>query len=144
MNFSPYTGVSPEFEYEGDINGSYGFIWGDGETDFIEINCEIPVSKEENDLIKPQNFQLYQNTPNPFNPETTIMFSIIENTTADLIIYNLKGQIVKSFIEYGKGEHSVVWNGDDDFSNNVSSGIYFYQLNVNGYPKATKKCLLLK
>ena len=63
---------------------------------------------------------------------------------ADLIIYNLKGQIVKSFLEYGKGEHSIVWNGDDDYGNNVNSGIYFYQLSVNGHPKASKKCLLLK
>lgn len=96
-----------------------------------------------------------KNYPNPFNPSTEIRFNIsdfgqIEN--AEISIYNLKGQKVKSFdchpelVEgYGTSHsYSVVWNGDDDFSNPVSSGIYFYKLNVNGKTKATNKCLLLK
>jgi flagellar hook assembly protein FlgD len=42
------------------------------------------------------------------------------------------------------GEHSAVWNGDDDSGKSVCSGIYFYKLNVNDKTEAVKKCLLLK
>jgi hypothetical protein len=84
--------------------------------------------------------------PNPFNPSTIIEFSIQNDSKITLTIYNIKGQKVKSIInnELNKGKYSVVWNGDDDNNNPVSSGLYFYKLNVDGKTEAVKKCLLLK
>ncbi len=89
---------------------------------------------------------LHRNYPNPFNPSTTISFSIPEQSKIQIMIYNIKGQKVKSVTNesFEKGNHSVVWNGVDDSGRNVSSGVYFYNLNVNGKSKAIKKCLLLK
>ena len=86
------------------------------------------------------------NYPNPFNPSTTISFSIPDESDIELMIYNIKGQKIKTLAneQYSKGEHSIVWNGDDDSGNLVRSGIYFYKLNVNGKTEAVKKCLLLK
>jgi len=82
--------------------------------------------------------------PNPFNPSTTIEFNIEQNAKAEIEIFNIKGQKIKSFNIYSSTEHSVVWNGDDENSKPVTSGIYYYKLNVNGNTAAVKKCLLLK
>jgi hypothetical protein len=46
--------------------------------------------------------------------------------------------------ELEKGNHSIIWNGVDEFNNPVSSGIYYYKLDINGKTEAVKKCLLLK
>jgi len=86
------------------------------------------------------------NYPNPFNPTTTIQFSILLESHVDLSIYNVKGQKIKTVIQNDitKGSHSIIWNGNDDNGKTVSSGIYYYKLNVNGKTEAVKKCLLLK
>jgi hypothetical protein len=91
--------------------------------------------------------------PNPFNPSTTISFELSTEPTenTELIIYNLKGQKIKDltqnlchpeFIE-GRGEMSVVWNGNDDNNQPVSTGIYFCKLKA-GKEILTKKLMLLK
>ena len=86
------------------------------------------------------------NFPNPFNPSTTISFSIHEESNVELTIFNIKGQKTKTLAnnEFTKGNHSIIWNGDDELSEPVSSGVYLYKLNVNGNTEAVKKCLLLK
>ena len=87
------------------------------------------------------------NYPNPFNPETTISFSVTQNSDfVSLEIYNIKGQKVKKLeitnVELGINE--VIWNGTDENNKPVSSGVYMYQLKVDGKAIANKKCLLLK
>ena len=66
--------------------------------------------------------------PNPFNPETNIDFYVEKDDVASLVIYNLKGQVVKKFSSFGHGQHKVVWNGKNDDNRLVSSGIYLYRL----------------
>ncbi len=86
------------------------------------------------------------NYPNPFNPSTTIEFSIQNQSKVKLSIFNIKGQKINTLTdgEYPKGFHSIIWYGDGENGNRVGSGIYFYQLNVNGKTEVVKKCLLLK
>ena len=99
------------------------------------------------ETIQPCPIFLKQNFPNPFNPETTISFSLAKDAkNAKIEIYNIKGQKVKTLVNdhLQIGNHSIIWNGDDESGKPVGSGIYFYKLNVNGKPKAVKKCLLLK
>jgi len=86
------------------------------------------------------------NYPNPFNPSTTIRFSIWNNSKIDLSIYNIKGQKIKTLTrnEYNKGIHSVIWHGDNESGQEVNSGIYFYKLNINSKTEMIKKCLLIK
>lgn len=105
----------------------------------------VILSQEENEII-PKHIILHQNYPNPFNPETTISFSIPDESRIDLIVYNIKGQQVKILVnnDLGRGNHSVVWNGINESGKSVSSGVYFYKLNVNGKTEAIKKCLMLK
>ena len=87
------------------------------------------------------------NYPNPFNPETTIQFTT-ENTEKkiELVIYNLKGQKVKTLINkvLPAGNHSVVWAGKNTNNKTVASGIYFYNLKVGSKLIDSHKCLLLK
>jgi len=104
-----------------------------------------PVSIHEGEIPAVDGIEL-NNFPNPFNPSTTIEFSIQKESEAELSIYNIKGQIIKSLTHdnYTKGSHSIIWNGNNEAGDPISSGIYFYKLNVNGKAKAVKKCLLLK
>ena len=133
-------------------SGDKGFIFDDEHLVYCQWpNLTVtktlyqPVSISEDALVKNNKFVL-SNHPNPFNPSTTIDFAISNTSFVELIIYNIKGQKIKTLSknEYTKGNHSIVWNGVDDSGKEVSSGIYYYKLNVNGKTNAVQKCLLLK
>ena len=89
---------------------------------------------------------LCNNYPNPFNPSTTIGFSIPNESKIKISVYNIKGQRVKNLIneKCNRGNHKVIWDGKDSNNKSVVSGVYFYKLDVNGKTEAIKKCLLLK
>jgi hypothetical protein len=90
--------------------------------------------------------ELLGNYPNPFNPETTIRFSISENSNVDLSVFNVKGQKVSTLAnqQYSKGNYSLVWKGTDDNGRAVGSGIYFYRLDIDGRKVSARKCILMK
>jgi hypothetical protein len=104
----------------------------------------MPGSSTENEEVPQPQITMY-NHPNPFNPTTTINYSLKQNSKVSLTIYNIKGQKVKTLVsdKLSAGQHSVVWVGEDDSGNSVSSGIYFYKLKTGDFME-TKKCLLLK
>jgi hypothetical protein len=90
--------------------------------------------------------QLYlANYPNPFNPETTISYSIPQNGGVVMNIYNLRGQLVKHLLHENQtaGIHSLTWNGKNDNNNPVASGVYFCRISSDG-KQQTRKMLLLK
>ncbi|MBT4484778.1 MAG: hypothetical protein HOC71_13995, partial [Candidatus Latescibacteria bacterium] len=103
------------------------------------------LSQEENAL--PLTFKLSQNSPNPFNPLTTIEYSIPTGTSmrARLDVYDLRGALIKTLVDEirSPGVHSVVWDGTDDSGNNVSSGVYIYRIKV-GSNFDTKKMTLIR
>jgi len=88
---------------------------------------------------------LSANYPNPFNPTTTIEFSLPTAGQVELSIYNVTGQKVITLIDqvYSAGEYQVVWNGKDARGNSVTSGVYFYKLSTGQYSK-TKKMIMVK
>ncbi len=101
---------------------------------------------EVNDnVIQIVEYDLY-NFPNPFNPTTTISLTIQEESNIELSLYNIKGQKIRSLLndQITAGEHSIVWNGEDDSGKKVGSGVYLYKLHVNDKIELVKKCLLLK
>jgi len=110
--------------------------------EFIETVTDIGISGD----FPASEAKLFKNYPNPFNPATTIKFTIQNDSSVEIVIYNTKGQKIKTLAngEYEKGNHSIIWKGDDEYRKSVSSGIYLYQLNVNEKIEAMKKCLLLK
>jgi photosystem II stability/assembly factor-like uncharacterized protein len=89
----------------------------------------------------PSAFSLYQNFPNPFNPNTEITFEIPYQSQVRIILYNITGQETKTIInrKYDAGFHSILLNAND-----LSSGIYFYRMTTdNGYT-AIKKLTIMK
>ena len=88
---------------------------------------------------------LHGNYPNPFNPETTIKFTMSSFGHARIDIYNIKGSLVRTLVnnEMNQGKHTVVWNGKDNNGQQVSSGIYFYQMKTSEY-SSIKRMVLMK
>jgi len=88
---------------------------------------------------------LQKNYPNPFNPETTIHYSLREAGPVKIEVYNIKGQLVRYLVNELKnaGTYTVIWNGKDEQGENVSSGIYFYRMQTKNY-SATRKMMLMK
>jgi len=86
------------------------------------------------------------NYPNPFNPSTTIKLDLAESGKIELVIYNVRGQKVKTLLDaYSeKGHFEIIWRGVDENHNKVASGNYFIKLTVNGEEKVIRKCVLLK
>ncbi|MBN1291368.1 MAG: PD40 domain-containing protein [Candidatus Latescibacteria bacterium] len=84
------------------------------------------------DADTPSDFVLYGNYPNPFNPSTTIEFSLPETGFTDLIIYNMTGQKVRELISgtMSGGVHSVVWDGRNESGLAVSAGMYLTRLRM--------------
>jgi hypothetical protein len=109
------------------------------------IYIEVVSTDADKQEVIPTQFEL-SNHPNPFNPSTTISFNIPEESVVKIEIFNLIGQRVKTLIDdhFLSGKHKIVWDGNDDSGRQVSSGVYFYRLEVNGKTVATRKGLLLK
>ena len=104
------------------------------------------VSTDEHNSLS--EFIVVNNYPNPFNPATTISFSVAQTSSfVNLEVFNIKGQKIKTFpvilsSESSLGKGSIVWNGTDDNNQPVSSGIYFYKLKTGDYQKVRKMILL--
>jgi hypothetical protein len=90
-------------------------------------------------------FGLLQNAPNPFNPKTTIAFSLPEANDVRLEIYDVAGRKVTTLVDerLGAGDHRVEWNGVASTGDRVASGVYFYKL-TSGQDNVSKKMVLLK
>jgi hypothetical protein len=87
----------------------------------------------------------FGNYPNPFNPETSISFSLAEAGPVTLEIFNSRGQHVKTLINsrMTEGEHTVIWNGRDEANRETGSGVYFYRIKQGKYT-ANGKMILMK
>ena len=94
----------------------------------------------------PIRFRLEQNYPNPFSTSTKIRYYLDNPADVTIKIYNIQGKLVGLLLDnesISVGLHNIVWNGKNARGTRVSSGIYFYQLNINESSE-TKKMLLLK
>ena len=94
---------------------------------------------DDNDIMANQ-FALHQNYPNPFNPVTNIRFTLAEEQSVSLTVYNLSGQLVQTLVDGKKiaGTHSIQWNASSS-----ASGVYFYRLQA-GDRSVTQKMILVK
>ena len=81
----------------------------------------------------PVDYILHQNYPNPFNPHTTIKYYIPQSNNIDLVIYNIKGEKVKTLYSgyIDSGYHSIIWDGKFDSGIESPSGIYIVSFNYN-------------
>lgn len=97
------------------------------------------------DLSLPKKYELHDAYPNPFNPKTTIKFQIPQSQLVCINIFDIQGKIVTTLINntFTTGNHTVIWNGKNNFGEYVAAGMYFYHL-TSGKFSQTKKMLLLK
>ena len=97
--------------------------------------------------VLPPVFSLEQNVPNPFNPTTTIKYSIARSGRVKLKIFNVAGQLVSTLVDEYQSPRTegfyVSWNGTNDSGKAASSGVYFCLLAVKGYTQ-TRKLVFLK
>ena len=96
-------------------------------------------------IVRSDKLVLYQNRPNPFNPNTTISFTLPEKTRAELSVYDVEGKLVAVLVNdaLDKGFKEVTWDGKDYHGIPVSSGVYFYRLKA-GKQVLTRKMVVLK
>ncbi len=84
------------------------------------------------------------NYPNPFNPETSISYSVKGNLPVVVEVYNTKGQRVRTLVNETKatGNYNVKWDGTDDNNHRVTSGVYFYKMKAGTYTSSRKMILM--
>jgi hypothetical protein len=99
----------------------------------------------DDDGVLPLRFELAQNFPNPFNPRTTIAFSVPRPAHVQLVVYNLLGQKIRTLVDevMAAGQYEMDWHGRDQAGHEVSSGIYFYHLSAEAFSQ-TRKMVLMK
>jgi len=105
----------------------------------------IPGSSGDGNVLPVLATSLTGNYPNPFNPSTTIRYSVKDPALVRIEIYNLKGQLVKTLIndQQSTGHYSVVWNGKDSGGRSVGSGVYLYRMQAGDY-SSTRKMMLME
>jgi hypothetical protein len=107
------------------------------------------IGNDRNGPGLPTSFALSQNCPNPFNPSTTIRYSVPGENTAnrvvELQVFSLHGRLVRTLVRatHEPGNYAVHWDGTDDGGLKVPSGLYIYRLTV-GKESLTRKMALLK
>jgi hypothetical protein len=108
----------------------------------LGVAAPASVSAIPNDM--PATLTLEQNYPNPFNPSTVIRYSINNPENVQITIYNSAGQSVRELVSSAQiiGEHSITWDGRDNFGMSLSSGVYFYQIRAGNDLQARKMVLL--
>jgi photosystem II stability/assembly factor-like uncharacterized protein len=117
--------------------------------DFMQPGVGIGDHSSGGDALIPRAFALGQNFPNPFNPSTTIKFSVPEGrkdgSRVTLKIYNLRGQLIRTLVDAPRqgGTYSVQWDGKTDSGTESSSGIYIYRISVSDHI-ASRKMILVK
>ncbi|MCD4829812.1 MAG: T9SS type A sorting domain-containing protein, partial [Candidatus Cloacimonetes bacterium] len=105
----------------------------------------ITITDNNGNEVPPCVTALNGNYPNPFNPVTTVAFSLAEAGDVTIDIYNVRGQKVTTLVDgpMEAGQHNITWQGTDSNGQPVGSGIFFYKMK-SGRFTATKKMILLK
>lgn len=138
-----------------------GNYWADSSASLItnvedvsknfDLNCFLNYDPNEGSIPKISlinfkgNFKLAQNYPNPFNPTTKIEYFVPFESNVKIEIFNVLGQRVKTLTnsKLKAGSYAVTWNGTDNNSNLVGTGVYFYRITSENFSQ-TRKMLLIK
>ena len=151
----PFLGDIEEWNAEDDAEGqsiSMGeykvsqaerqYISGDKKLN-IKYRMVTVVDTQPEDQI-PKGFNLSQNHPNPFNPETTIEYQLPSPCHVELRIYNPIGQRIRTLFDgqQNAGVYKLIWDGKDNSGKKVGSGIYIYRIIANEFTEIKKMVLV--
>ena len=137
------TGLSVRARFNNTTKGS---CWFDDfevrEADILQTAVEewyIP------EVTIPENFELLQNFPNPFNPSTQIGYVLEKDGIVELEVFNVMGRRIRTLVNEHRqaGMYKVIWDGRDESGNRVESGVYIYQLRTTNNV-VTKRMVLIK
>ncbi|MDP8202294.1 MAG: C25 family cysteine peptidase, partial [Candidatus Tenebribacter burtonii] len=153
LNSGEMDEITLDFDTNGLETGQYSSSMlienGLGDQTIVPVVLTVTATGVNGNL--PTVTELTGNYPNPFNPITNIKFSLKTESKVSLMIYNIRGQEVKTLIndDMQAGYHSVIWNGTDESGKDVSSGVYFSRFdseerNEHGRYTSVKKIILLK
>ena len=125
------------------MSGTLGYAVGEtvykySEQDVTDILVEEPSSVPQTPMV------LQQNQPNPFNPTTTIRYVIEKDATIRLLVFDVRGKMVRKLVDQleAAGEHVVVWDGRDYTGEPLASGLYFYRLESGSFAEVRKMTLV--
>jgi hypothetical protein len=121
---------------------------GEGTIDLVEVQLAdghgALLASNVAKISPPKSYALMQNYPNPFNAGTVIRFDLSNTSDWTLQVYNITGQVVRTFSGHDEASTvSVTWDGTDRNGDHAASGVYFYRVNAGDFT-ATKKMTLVK
>jgi len=119
--------------------------------DNISLSDSLTIKKIDGSVtILTPDFALLQNFPNPFNPETWIPYQLAQGGDVVIRIYNQKGRMIRALYlgkqsagVYVTKEKAAFWDGRDNTSERVASGVYYYTLQAGDFSD-TRKMLIVK
>jgi len=155
IQFTSHTIISSELSADGAESVYAADVDGDGDMDVLSAshrddkiawyeNMKITNINEKYVFNIPEEYKLYNNFPNPFNPRTIIRYEIPTSCSVELSIYNQLGQKVYTLVNKWQtaGTYQVVWDGKDDQGQPVASGVYVYQIKAGDFVEARKMVLM--
>lgn len=138
------------FNYQDEAMGSTYYLWLEsialnGESEIFGPLVATVGSNPNTPPVTPGITCLYNTIPNPFHHATTFHYALKDAQNVRIEIYNVKGQVIRSFSSYNKaaGEYFETWDGTDANGKDVASGIYFYRMISKDYTNM-KKMMLMK
>ncbi len=123
--------------------------------DYAEVYAPAAVAKtgsaetmsqgDANEVIAAKSFSVMNAYPSPFTKSTTIAYTLPAGGNVSVKVYNTIGQLVKTLVNENQaaGQHNIVWDGSSDNGNEVSAGVYFYQI-INGKNQDMKRVTMSK
>jgi hypothetical protein len=151
----PYYSSATVYLTNPSITTATGSEWAVTDTSTVTGLCpgRTPRDAEVNENISdpkagvaglPTEYQLYQNHPNPFNPETIISYDVPKPTQVKIVVMNILGQEVATLLDEPKsaGRYEIVWRGIDDNGGRVSSGVYLCVMRAGNFHSMVKMSLM--
>jgi len=139
-------------DYNGIIDTSFSITpYSSSDPDDVQYLKELILGLRSNqaleidNLVVPKTYFLHQNFPNPFNPVTTLEYSIPENMVVQVTIYDNMGRLVKNLFNASQraGTNRIQWNATDNMNQPVPTGMYIYRIQA-GNQVETNKMIYLK
>jgi hypothetical protein len=126
------------------FTGRYGMDVGNYRIWLVKLSADGDLIVNKN-ISNPVEFTLSHNYPNPFNPSTTIKYTLPHHAHVKINIVDLLGRTVRRLVsgEKAAGTHVISWNGKDQKGTPVPSGVYLYSMTSEGF-RMTRKLSLLR
>jgi len=134
------------------IYNDYGYVidkvayYNDSNLGLVADNKEKNIDSVEGSITPKVRFKKMKNYPNPFNPETDIVYPVKESGHIEVVIYDTKGKKIRTLVDGHKEAqeslYKVHWNGKNDNGKTVSSGVYYCVVRGEGFKEITKMVML--